>query len=190
MDNIISEIDFSIFPMEISEMNIYELISTRKSVREFQDQDIPKEIITRLLNAARLAPSASNRQEWRFIVVQNPETRQRLVEAAKGQKFIGKAPVLLVCCAETDEHMMICGQRCYPIDVAIAMDHITLCAVAEGLGTCWIGRFDDAQVKEILEIPNNIKVIGLMPVGFPQDPLPKKKNRLPLEKIVKYEKWH
>ena len=170
-------------------MNIYELISTRKSVRDFQEKEIPKETIIQILNAARLAPSASNRQEWRFIVVQNPETRRCLVDAAKGQKFIGKAPVLLVCCAETDEHMMICGQKCYPIDVAIAMDHIALCAVAEGLGTCWIGRFDEADVKKILEIPKNIRVVELMPLGFPQDPLPKKKDRLPLEKIVKYEKW-
>ena len=66
--------------------------------------------------------------------------------------LIGEAPVLIVCCAETDGHVMACGQQCYPIDVAIALDHLTLCAAAEGLGTCWIGAFDEGKVKEILSI--------------------------------------
>ena len=170
-------------------MDVYEAIATRKSVRAFKDKDIPEEKIVRLLEAARLAPSASNRQEWRFVVVRDPSMRKHLSVAARGQTFIGAAPVVLACCAETDEHVMACGQLCYPIDVAIAIDHITLCAVAEGLGTCWIGAFDEDQVKELLAIPPQIRVVGLLPVGYAQDPSKVGKSRLLLQKLIKYERW-
>lgn len=170
-------------------MNIYEAITTRKSVRAFQDKDIPDDVLSRLLEAARLAPSACNKQEWRFVVVRNAATRKELGQAARGQAFVGEAPVVLACCAETDGHVMSCGQLCHPIDVAIAIDHLTLCAVAEGLGTCWIGAFDEARVKEILSIPREIRVVELLPIGYPQDPSPVEKQRLPLAEIVKYERW-
>jgi len=96
-------------------MDIYTAIAARKSVRAFQDREVPEELLLRFLEAARLAPSACNFQEWRFVVVRNPETRKRLAIAANKQMF-------------------------------------TLCAVAEGLGTCWIGAFDEGKVKEILSI--------------------------------------
>jgi nitroreductase len=84
---------------------------------------------------------------------------------------------------------MPCGQLSYPIDVAIAIDHITLCAVAEGLGTCWIGAFDEGRVRAILGIPSHIRVVGLLPIGYPVDPAPVPKRRLALEEIVRYEGW-
>ena len=170
-------------------MDVYEAIVRRKSVRSFKDEEVSEEIISRLLEAARLAPSASNRQEWRFIVVRDQVMRSNLAEAARGQKFVGEAPVVLACCAETDEHVMACGQLCYPIDVAIAMDHITLCAALEGMGTCWIGAFDEDQVKKLLGISSAVRVVGLLPIGYPTDPSSVKKKRLPLEEIVKYERW-
>jgi len=170
-------------------VDVYEAIANRKSVRAFQNKDVPEEIISRLLEAARLAPSASNRQEWRFIVVCDKAKRKQLSEAAMGQKFVGEAPVVLACCAETDGHMMACGQPCYPIDVAIAIDHITLCATAEGLGTCWIGAFDEGKVKDALGIPPQIRVVGLLPIGYPKDNSRVDKNRLPLKEIVKHERW-
>jgi len=111
-------------------MDIYTAISTRKSVRSYEDKPVPDEVLTRILEAARIAPSASNRQEWRFVVVRDPETRKQLVRAAHNQSFVGQAPVVLACCAETDEHRMPCGHLSYTIDVAIAVDHITLCAAA------------------------------------------------------------
>ena len=95
-------------------------------MRAFQDKDVSEELITKLLEAARIAPSASNRQEWRFVVVRDADKRRKLAEAAQGQKFVAQAPVVLACCAETDSHAMACGQLCYPIDVAIAIDHLTL----------------------------------------------------------------
>jgi len=170
-------------------MDVYEAIINRKSVRAFQDREVSEDSISRLLEAARLAPSASNRQEWRFIVVRNPATRKQLSQAAMGQEFVGEASVVLVCCAETDGHVMACGQLCYPIDVAIAIDHITLCAAADGLGTCWIGAFDEDEVKKIIVTPPEIRVVGLLPVGYPKDSSRTKKNRLPLKELVKYERW-
>lgn len=170
-------------------MNIYETIAARKSVRAFEDRDISEDVLMRLLEAARLAPSACNKQEWRFVVVRDAGMRKLLGQAAREQTFVGEAPVVLACCAETDGHVMGCGQQCYPIDVAIAIDHITLAAVEEGLGTCWIGAFDEAKVKDILGIPRKIRVVELMPLGYPQDPSPAKKQRLPLGEIVKYERW-
>lgn len=170
-------------------MDIYEIIKARKSVRSFQKKDVPEEVIARLLEAARLAPSASNRQEWRFVVVRDAAARKALADASCKQRFVAEAPILLVCCAETDDHVMACGQLCYPIDVAIAIDHITLCAVAEGLGTCWIGAFYEDPVKKILRIPPHIRVVELLPIGYPKDPSPVTKRRLPLKDIVKYERW-
>ena len=170
-------------------MDVYEAISVRKSVRAFKAKDVPEDVITRLLEAARRAPSANNLQEWRFVVIRNSDTRERISQAACGQSFIATAPVVLACCAETDDHIMTSNQRSYPIDVAIAVDHITLCASAEGLGTCWIGAFYEDQVKEILSIPPHIRVVTLLPIGYPQDPTLVEKYRLPLEKIVKYERW-
>jgi nitroreductase len=170
-------------------MDVYEAIRTRKSVRSFLEKEIPEEVISRLLEAARAAPSASNRQEWRFVVVRDSATREKLVRAANRQRFVGQAPVVLACCAQTDGHVMPCGHLSYPIDVAIAIDHITLCAAAEGLGTCWIGAFDEGEVREILGIPAHIRVVALLPVGYPRDPRPVAKSRLPLEEIAKYERW-
>ena len=170
-------------------MNVYEAIRTRKSVRAYLEKDVPQDVLLRLLEAARLAPSAKNLQEWRFIVVRDGKTRKRLAAAARNQAFVAQAPVVLACCAETDGHVMTCGQACYPIDTAIAIDHITLCAVAEGLGTCWIGAFFEDRVKEILGVPPHIRVVELLTLGYPEDPSPVPKRRLPLEKIVRYERW-
>ncbi|MEE8399363.1 MAG: nitroreductase family protein [Desulfobacterales bacterium] len=170
-------------------MDIYESIALRKSVRDFTDKDIPVAVMTRVLDGARLAASASNRQEWRFVVVKQPETRAKLGEAAFGQNHVSQAPAVIACCADTDEHAMPCGQLSYPIDLGIAVTHITLCAAAEGLGTCWIGAFDENQVKTILDIPARIRVVALLPIGYPRDPGVVKKERLPMDIIVQYEKW-
>ena len=89
-------------------MDVYTAIATRKSIRTFQVREVPEELLLRLFEAARLAPSARNRQEWRFVVVRNPETRKRLAIAANRQMFVGKASVVIVCCAGTDGLMMAC----------------------------------------------------------------------------------
>jgi len=170
-------------------MDVYEAIRTRKSVRSYEDRPVEPEKLRRVLEAARLAPSARNDQEWRFVVVTDPEKRKRLAGEASGQHFIAEAPVVIAACAETDGRVMRCGQKSYPIDVAIAIDHLTLAATAEGLGTCWIGSFDPEAVRRILGIPRSVEVVELLPLGYPRDPKPVAKSRLPFDAIVRFERW-
>ncbi|MCW4032265.1 MAG: nitroreductase family protein [Candidatus Bathyarchaeota archaeon] len=170
-------------------MDVLDAIKTRKSVRSYLVKPVEDDKLNAILNAGRRAPSAANRQEWRFVIVRDPAIRQRIAEAADGQTFVGEAPVIVVACAETDVRIMRCGQLSYPIDVAIALDHISLAAVELGLGTCWIGAFDEHKVKEILGIPKEIRVVELMPLGYPSDPSPVEKNRLPMDMIAKYDHW-
>ncbi len=170
-------------------MNVIDAIKTRKSVRAYLDKPVEEAKLSAILEAARLAPSASNRQEWRFVLVRDPATRRKIAEIAGSQEFIAEAPVVIVACAETDGRIMKCGQACYPIDVAIALDHITLATVELGLGTCWVGHFDEVAIKQLLGIPEAIRIIELMPLGYPVDPTPIEKNRFPMSTIVKYEHW-
>jgi len=170
-------------------MNVIDAIKKRNSVRNFVDKPIEEKKLRDVLEAGRVAPSAKNRQEWRFIVVKDREVRRKIVEAAKGQSFVGEAPVIIVACAIDDGYVMTCGQLSYPIDVAIALDHISLAAVELGLGTCWIGAFYEDKIKEILGIPNGVRVVDLMPIGYPAIQTVKEKNRLPYNEIVKDEHW-
>lgn len=169
-------------------MTVMEAIQQRFSVRAYKPDEIEENKLARVMEAARLAPSASNRQEWRFILVRDPVMRAKLAEAARGQKFVAQAPVVIVGCAVATDHIMPCGLHCFPIDVAIAMTHITLAAVEEGLGTCWIGAFDPDRVRELLDIPREVIVVGMLPIGYPQGSAPPKK-RLELSEIVFYDRW-
>ena len=170
-------------------MDLMEAIKKRYSVRNYKDRPVEKEKLENILEAARLAPSASNRQEWRFIVVQDKDKRGLLMQAAKNQPFVGEAPVVIACCAKTDNHVMSCGQLSYPIDVAIAMEHMALKATGEGLGTCWVGAFYEDKVKEALGIPGDIRVVELLALGYPAKAAPARKDRLTLKEIVMHEKW-
>lgn len=170
-------------------MNVMEAIKLRRSVRSYQDKLVEEEKLKLILEAGRLAPSANNKQEWQYIVVKDKETRQKLMHAAKNQSFVAEASVIIVCCAETDNHIMTCGQLCYPIDLAISIDHMTLKAVEEGLGTCWIGAFEEKEVKKILGIPEEIRVVELLPLGYPTSSGPTEKFRKELKEIVMYERW-
>lgn len=170
-------------------MDVCDAIATRKSVRAYLDKPVEGEKLNAVLEAARLAPSASNRQEWRFVIVREKEVRSQIAMAAGQQMFIAQAPVIIVACAETDGHIMTCGEPCYPIDVAIALDHLTLRAVELGLGTCWIGKFNADEVKKILGIPDEIKVVQLMPLGYPVEPDAVQKKRRAFAEIVKLDHW-
>jgi len=170
-------------------MEVYEAIRTRKSVRAFSHEAVEGEKLERIFAAVRLAPSARNQQEWRFVVVTGEVMRGRIAREGAGQPFLAEAPVVLACCAETDGRAMRCGQLCYPIDVAIAMDHLSLAAVSEGLGTCWIGAFDEAVVKGLLGIPAAVRVVDLMALGYPADPAPAQKKRLSVSEFVHNDRW-
>ena len=175
---------------EPGSMAVMQAIRIRKSVRSYADKPVEDDKLNTILEAARLAPSASNRQEWRFVIVRRPENRSKVAAASSSlAAFVGRAPVVMAACAETDEHVMQCGQLSYPIDVAIALDHMTLAAVELGLGTCWIGMFDEAKVKAALDIPDKVRVVALMTLGYPANPSVITKKRLPLGEIAKYEHY-
>jgi nitroreductase len=169
-------------------MDVFEAIKTRRSIREYQEREVEEEKLQKVLEAGRLAPSAKNIQEWRFVVVRDKETREKLARAARNQAFVAQAPVSIVGCAIITDYRMTCGQRAYPIDLAIAVDHMTLVAVEEGLGTCWIGSFFEDHVKEILGIPEEVRVVTLLTLGYSSFQ-PSAKPRLPKERIISYERW-
>jgi nitroreductase len=169
-------------------MKVTDAIAARQSVRAYEDRPVEPDKLQRILEATRLAPSAKNLQEWRFIVVQDPQLREKLIAAAHGQEFVGQAPVVIAACAVGTDHIMPCGLPSFAIDVAIALDHLSLAAVEEGLGTCWIGAFDQQKVKALLGVPEEVCVVELMPLGYPADP-PREKSRMPLDEIVMRERW-
>ncbi len=147
-------------------MDVFEAIKSRRSIRVFEKNEVKEEKLARVLEAGRLAPSARNMQEWRFVVVRDKALRGKLAEAAHNQYFVAQAPVVIVGCGTITDYVMGCGQLSYPIDVAIAMTQMTLQAVEEGLGTCWVCAFDEEQVKSLLNIPAKSRVVALLPVGL------------------------
>lgn len=168
-------------------MDVFEAIRKRYSCRSYEARPIEQEKLARVLEAARLAPSAKNFQDWRFVVVTDSDTKAKLAEAANNQKFVGTAAAIIVACSNSS-HVMTCGQAIGPIDVAIALEHIALQAATEGLGTCWIGSFYPEKVRAVLGIPDDIAIIELMTIGYPADSR-KPPKREPIDKIVCYEKW-
>jgi nitroreductase len=168
-------------------MTILEAICKRYSCRSYQDKSIEQEKLDCILEAARLAPSAKNTQDWRFVVVVDRDTKRRVAETTNRPEVFEKAGAIIAACSNSDE-VMRCGQAIGPIDVAIALEHICLQAADLGLGACWIGSFDANKVRQILDIPDNIAIIELMAVGYPADSKPKPK-REPIEKIVCYDTW-
>lgn len=158
-------------------MEVKEAILKRYSVRSYQDRPIPDEVLEELLEVARLAPSASNRQPWKLVVVKDRDLRERLAVAAKNQSFVAEAPVVLAIVALDPERHMSCEVPAYAVDLAIVLDHITLMATDLGLGSCWIGAFSQPRVKEVLKIPPEYKVAGLLPLGYPADTWREKKRK-------------
>ena len=169
-------------------MDVFTAISQRSSVRAYKNTDIGEEKLKKILEAARLSPSSSNHQEWKFIVVKNKETRKNLANAAFGQSFIGEAPVVIVACATESKSIMTCGQPAYTVDISIACAFMILQAYELGLGTCWIGAFKEDKVKKILKIPEHVRVLAMTPLGYPNQP-PSQQFRKSLDQIVCFEKY-
>src|SRR4030043_263944 len=119
-------------------MDVFTAIRERSSVRAYKATDVEEDKLKKILEAARLSPSASNRQEWKFIVVKNKETKKKLAKAAFGQSFIGEAPIVIVACATESKSIMACGQPAYTVDVSIACAFIILLAYELGLGQAGI----------------------------------------------------
>ena len=153
-------------------MNVLEAILSRRSVRAYENRPIPSDTYQRLLDSLRFAPSACNYQPWRFILVQSEDLRRQVAQGAKNQMWMADASLIVVACGmpkNAYKYMGGYGNSC-EIDIAIALDHLSLVAVSEGLATCWIGAFDERQIKHLLQIPDDVKPVALMPVGYPKTP--------------------
>jgi len=168
-------------------MTVLEAIRRRYSCRAYQERGVEPEKLDQIFRAARLAPSAKNIQDWRFVVVTDKEKRRQVAASTNRPEVFEKAGAIIVACSNSD-YVMRCGQPVGPIDVAIALEHICLQATELGLGTCWIGSFESEKVRAVLDIPADIAVIELMALGYPADER-KEPKREPIEKIVCYEKW-
>ncbi len=179
-------------------MNFLELVQQRQSVRHYQpDRRIPREALERCLEAARLAPSACNSQPWSFVVVDDPAAVRALAAAACTRppfgmnKFARDASALI---AVVTEKMKLAarlgaqfrGVQYSLVDIGIACEHLLLQATAEGLGSCWLGWFNERAVKKFLAIPRAQKVDLLLALGYPVEPAPRPKNRHPLDRIRRY----
>jgi nitroreductase len=171
-------------------MSVLEVIRQRRSVRVYKKDPIPEESLLRVLEAARLAPSGKNLQPWKFVVVQDSELKKKLAKASNKQDFIADAPVIIVACGFPDECYQALGRymKSWPVDVTIALEHLILQAQEEGLGTCWIGSFEEEEVKSLLDVPEHVKVLALTPLGYPGD-MPESRGRKSLEKIISYDSF-
>jgi len=171
-------------------MTILEAIQKRCSVRKYRPDPFPEDVLGRVLQAARLAPSGKNFQPWRFILVRSAETKERLARAAAHQTFIAEAPLVVVACADPEASYAKMGRymKSWPVDVACALEHLMLQAAAEGLGTCWIGAFEERAVKDVLGVPEEIRVLALTPLGYPAE-VPSFRGRKKLEEIVSEERY-
>lgn len=168
-------------------MDVLSAIKGRRSIRKYSDKPVAEEKLLKVLEAARLSPSAKNQQEWKFIVVKDSKVREELTKAI-GQPFVGKAPVILVCCGTETESIMRGGQYRYTVDLSIATAYMILEAYEQGLGTCWLGSYDEEMVKKVLNIPERVRVVAITPLGYPEES-PAQRPRKKLEEIISYDKY-
>jgi len=170
-------------------VKIIEEIVARRSIRAYAPQPIEKEKLGRILEAGRLAPTARNQQDWRILIVSEKRLKDHLIdEASPHQLFLKQAPLILAACALNPDYVMRCGHPAFLIDLAIVLEHIALQAVCEGLGTCWIGSFDESKAKRVLQIPDPVRIVELMSLGYPAA-MPDARGRKPVQDLYKWEKW-
>jgi nitroreductase len=148
-------------------MDLWEALRTRRSIRAYAPDAPPRETVEKVLDAARIAPSAANRQPWHFYVVTDAARRESLKEVYSKEWCWG-APAVIVACARPGEAWQRNDGTNYAwVDVSIAFDHLTLAAHAEGLGTCWVGAFKPDVLRRLLEIPAELEPVAMTPLGFP-----------------------
>jgi nitroreductase len=171
------------------QMDVFDAIKARRSVRKFEQRPIPEEVLSRILEAGRLAPSASNRQPWHFVVVKDLERKKRLSEGRYAH-FLTETPVVVAGCGDAEK-----SPRWYAVDVTIALQQMVLAATELGVGTCWIGSFDEEPVRNCLKVPENFRVVAMLAIGYPADKLDlaalltKSKSRAAIEEITSEEEF-
>jgi len=170
-------------------MNVFETIKNRRSIRSYSDKMVENEKLFQILEAARLSPSAVNYQPWHIIVVKDRAAKEELSKAYPPTWF-SKAPVIIVVCVDPHKAWRRKdGEEIWKVDGAIAMQSIVLTAYELGLGTCWICAFDENKVKTALNIPDNIRVVAMTPLGYPVEQKGQVTDRKTLNEIVHYDKW-
>jgi len=147
-----------------SRLEVFEAIQKRYSVRRYLKKNVPSDLMSKVLEAARLAPSASNRQPWHFIVVTDKEKKKKIAQSGRWAGFIDGAPAVIIALGDHET-----APKWYPVDVTIAMEHIVLEATELGLGTCWVGSFEEDLVKDILKIPEKYTVVAILSIGYPSE---------------------
>jgi len=169
-------------------MEFAELVEYRKSVRAFKPDAIEQDKLERVMNAARLAPSAANVQPWKFILVKDDAMKRAMVDLCWKQRFVAEAPLVIVACA-LPARTRIGGAPSAMVDAAIAVTHLILAAAAEKLGTCWIGAFESQPLKELLTIPDDVSIAAVLPIGYPVDDSRVAKSRKAFDQIICEETW-
>lgn len=170
-------------------MTVYETIMNRHSIRRFEAREVADDTVTKLLEAGRRAPSAGNLQPWFFYVVKNPSIRGQLAEDSHGQRFVAEAPVSIIICADPSVSAAKYHERGSELyclqDTAAAAQNIMLAAVQEGLGTCWVGSFDEEKVRQTLDMPKGRRPVVIIPLGYPAK-VPNHTSRKDLEQVCKW----
>lgn len=164
-------------------MDTITAIMNRRSIRKFLPRAVPDDDLRTILEAGRQAPSAANRQPWHFVVVREEDQRRSLAEACSGQMWLADAGAIIAGVGKPEVN-----DKWYPVDVAIAMQNMIVTATALGYGTCWIGAFEEAKVKEVLGIPDDLRVVALTPVGVPNDK-PDRRPRMPMEEFASVDRY-
>lgn len=184
-------------------MELFEAINTRRSVRKYLDRPVEDGKLTAVLEAVRQAPSWANKQCWRMVVVKDREARRKLSDlsyvesymapmgykANPSKKALAEAPVVVVLCADPGNSGVLWEQQYYLVDCGIAAQNLMLAARAQGLGTVFVGIYEEQKVKELLSIPASVRVVGLFPLGYPTEEGKAGPPRKPLEEISYQEKW-
>lgn len=175
-------------------MELFECIEARYSVRSYERKDVPNEILAEIITAGTMAPSAGNTQEWEFIIIRERETKLKLSEASLNQEHVKEAPVIITVLANEEKISVRYkerGKQVYSLqDTAACIQNMLLAAHDLGLGACWVGAFDEREVKSILEIPEKCRPVALLTIGFP---IPYKKiekqSRIPFDRVTWEEKY-
>ena len=184
-------------------MDVFEAIRTRRSVRRFRDQVVEDEKIQTILESVRQSPSWANLQCWRFVVVKDRSNREKISELSYVESFfaplkyktnparkgLAEAPVILVACADPSQSGTLWNQPYYMTDIGIAAQTLMLSARALGLGTVFVGVFEEEQLRGLLNIPKNIRIVGIFPLGYPLEEKASGPPRKPLAEIVFEERW-
>ncbi len=169
-------------------MDFFDAVRLRRSVRKYVDRPVEPDKLRLILEAARLAPSARNRQPWRFVVVTDEGVRREVYEASREQSFILEAPVLIAAVGYPSDYVCSNGNVAHMVDIGIAGEHIALAATALGLGSCWIAAFDQERMRKALNVPENAQIVAIFTIGYPAEE-PQPKPRKPLREIVHQDLW-